>query len=505
MTARGPAARIRPGEPLDLNGFLADVSSNPIWFHDATVITMDPVVPDLLGGDVLVRDGAIVAVAQDLSEDPRVQGAIMIDCHGLILMPGLVDAHRHAWQTAFRRLIADADLDAYVASIHGGMALHYTPEDMRIGTLVSMLSALNNGVTTVLDFSHNSRSRAHSDAVFEAYAQAGGRVVHASAAPNAGTWEEQWPNDLVRLRDAHCSADRSLVTLRMGLDIKRVWPTDRLLAHAREAGLSITFDGVLGPRASSELYDLAQVGALGPDVTLIHCTDLSDDVWHAITDQGTNVTLATTSDQHIGIATGTPPIQRCRDLGLSASLSTDVEVTLAGDMFTQMRATMATQRMMLAARRFHGEEDLPAMMTSRDAVTMATVNGAHHLGLADTVGRISPGLQADLLLLQANTLANLPFNNVYGTVVQGIDSATVDSVFIAGRPRKWAGQIIGVDVAGLTAQIEESRDRIAAAVGWQLNPLAPPSFKTVEERTLRAHVDGSQEPSRLESLTFQDI
>lgn len=475
------------------------LGASTLWFRHATVLTMNPAVPDLSSGEVLVQDGTIVAVAENLASDPRTAGAVTIDCTGFILSPGLVDAHRHAWQTAFRRQIADADLDSYVASIHGGMALHYTPNDMRIGTQVSVLSALNSGITTLLDFSHNSRSRAHCDAVFEAYARAGARVVHASAAPNAGEWEEHWPHDLARLRDAYCSSERGLVTLRMGLDIKRVWPTDRLLAHAREAGLAITFDGVLGPRASDELYDLAQVGALGPDVTLIHCTDLSDDVWQAIVDQGVSVTLATTSDQHIGIATGVPPTQRCRDLGLAPSLSTDVEVTLAGDMFTQMRATMATQRMMLATRRFHGEENLPPIMTSREVLEMATVNGALHVGLGGVAGCIAPGFQADVLLLRANALSNLPYNNAVGTVVQGIDSATVDSVFVSGRPRKWAGEMIGVDLPSLTAEIEESRDRIAAAVGWRLDPLAPPSFSSASEQSLRAHVDGTQEASRLET------
>ncbi|GAS98329.1 amidohydrolase [Mycolicibacterium canariasense] len=476
-----------------------------LWFRHATVLTMNPGVPDLLHGDVMVQDGTIVAVGEDLASDPRTAGAVTIDCTGFILCPGLVDAHRHAWQTAFRRLIADADLDSYVASIHGGMALHYTPDDMRIGTQVSVLSALNSGITTVLDFSHNSRSRAHCDAVFEAYAQAGARVVHASAAPNAGEWEEHWPEDLARLRDAYCLGDRGLVTLRMGLDIKRVWPTDRLLAHAREAGLAITFDGVLGPRASDELYDLAQTGALGPDVTLIHCTDLSDYVWQAIVDQGISVTLATTSDQHIGIATGVPPVQRCRDLGLAPSLSTDVEVTLAGDMFTQMRATMATQRMLLASRRFHGEENLPPIMTSRDVLEMATANGALHVGLGGVVGCIAVGFQADVLLLRANALSNLPFNNAVGTVVQGTDTATVDSVFVAGRPRKWAGEMIGIDLTSLTAEIEKSRNRIAAAVGWRLDPLAPPSFSAASEQALRAHVDGTQEAGRLASLAVPNF
>lgn len=479
-------------EASDATAVLAAAGTRPLWFRGGTVITMDPEVPDLLAGDVLVDDRRIVAVGPDLSNDPRTAGAFEVDCADLIVMPGLVDAHRHAWQTAFRRIIADADLDTYVASIHGGMAMHYTPDDMRVGSLASALSALDGGVTTFLDFSHNSRSRAHVDAVLDAYDEAGARVVHASAAPNAGAWEEHWPQDLGRLVERSRASVLGLTTVRMGLDIKRVWTTEELLMHARALGVAITFDGVLGPRASDELTRLSRQGLLGPDVTLIHCTDLSDEVWAAIADQEVKITLATTSDEHIGIATGIPPVQRCLDLGLPVSLSTDTEATLAGDMFTQMRTTLATQRMMVAGRRFRGEFDAPPMLTNRDALTMATVNGADHIGLSDAVGRLAPGLQADLLLVRANTLANIPFNSAMGTVVQGIDSAAVEAVFVAGRPRKWARVMIGVDARRLQVDLEASRDRIAAAVGWKLDPLSPPSFGTAIDSGLQTHVAGAQ-------------
>jgi len=468
-------------------------SDRALWFRGATVVTMDPDLGDLATGDVLVHGSRVLAVGANLEGHPLIKKAVTIDCAGMILCPGLVDAHRHCWQTAFRRMIADADLDEYVATTHGGMALHYAPEDMHVGTLTSTWSALHSGITTVLDFSHNSRSREHSDAVVDAYRASGIRAVHASAAPNAGQWEERWPADLERLLALPGVGNHDdLITLRMGLDIKRVQPVEMLLSCARDLGLSITFDGVLGPRASTEIEMLADSGLLGPDITLIHCTDVSPRLWDVFRDVGVRVTLATTSDEHIGIAHGNPPVQTAIDHHLPLSLSTDVEVTLAGDMFTQMRSTLMTQRMQVAQRRFAGDNDAPPMLTNREALTMATVNGADHVGLGQSVGRIAVGQQADLLLLRAEDVATMPLNNAIGTIVQGVDASQVDSVFVAGQVRKWNGRLVGVDPDSLRADLYASRDRIAGAVGWQLDPITPPKFTSTADIALSAHVTGSQ-------------
>ena len=153
----------------------------PVLLRGATVVTVDPAVPDLPAGDVLIRDGVIEAVGVDLTAD----GAIPVDLAGMILMPGFVDGHRHCWQNQLRHLICDAGIDEYIAMTHGTTALHYRPEDMYAGDLVTLYGALDAGFTTVLDFSHNSRSRAHSDAVFAAYREVGIRAVHTAAPPNA--------------------------------------------------------------------------------------------------------------------------------------------------------------------------------------------------------------------------------------------------------------------------------------------------------------------------------
>lgn len=450
----------------------AETHHREVLLRGATVVSMDPATGDLSPGDVLISGEKIAAVGADLLGRTG-PGTVVVDMAGMILMPGLIDNHRHCWQNAFRRLIADADLDTYVATTHGGMALHYRPEDMYIGVLATVLGAIDQGVTTVVDFSHNSRSREHSDAVFAGYAEAGIRAVHASAAPNAGEWEQQWPDDLARLRDSYCAGGSSLCTVRMGLDIRRVRPVRELLRTAREEGLGITFDGVLGAGAAPEIAELAREGLLGPDVTLIHCTDLPHEVWAMLADSGTQVTLATTSDQQIGIATGLPPIQTALDHGIRPSLSVDVEISLAADMFTQMRATLMTQRMGVAMHRYRAETGCPDMLTNRDVLEFATVQGAQGNGLGAVTGTLSPGRAADIVALRAEDITNMPLNNAVGTIVQGVDSSHVDTVFVGGRLRKWRRELVGADVDRIRRQLRASRDHIAAAAGWAVDVLNP--------------------------------
>ncbi|KXF54721.1 hypothetical protein AXA44_05700 [Rhodococcus sp. SC4] len=458
--------RILAGERSDTG------AGRPVLLRGATVITMDPEIGDLHPGDVLIKGEQIAGIGPDLL-DVAGPDAVIVDMAGMIVMPGLIDNHRHCWQNAFRRLIADADLDTYVATTHGGMAMHYRPEDMHISVLATTLGAIDQGVTTVVDFSHNSRSGAHSDAVFDAYRESGIRAVHASAAPNAGAWEEQWPADLTRIRERHCGAADSRHSIRMGLDISRVRPVRELLSIARSEGLGITFDGVLGAGAAPEIGELAREGLLGPDVTLIHCTDLPDEVWRMLAASGTHVTLATTSDEQIGIATGLPPIQTALDHGIRPSLSVDVEISLAGDMFTQMRSTLMTQRMGTAMRRYRGDTDCPEMLTNRDVLEFATVQGARDNGLGAVTGSLTPGRAADIVALRAEDITNMPLNNAIGTIVQGVDASHVDTVFIAGRLRKWRRDLVGADIDAIRRRLTASRDHLADRTGWTVDPLRP--------------------------------
>src|SRR5262245_56931507 len=150
-------------------------------------------------------------------------------------------------------------------------------------------------------------------------------------------------------------------------------------------------DGVVGERCG-EIVELGEAGLLGPDLTLIHCTGMSETGWRHIADQGARVTIATTSDQQIGgLGDALPPVQRAVDFGIRPSLSGDVEICLSGDMFTQMRATLATQRMMASYNAHHGGGPHRDHLSAREVVEFATVHAADAVGLGDTVGTLTPG------------------------------------------------------------------------------------------------------------------
>lgn len=447
------------------------LSGRRILLRGATLVTMDADLGDLPSADLLIEGSKIAAIGHDLTT-AHPGDTISVDMAGMILMPGMIDSHRHCWQSAFRRLAVDADLDAYVATTHGGMALHYRPEDMYAGTLVSCLGALQSGITTILDFSHNSRSTEHSDAVFQAYKDAGIRAVHAAAAPNAGEWDHQWPEDMLRLREKYCLPG-SAISIRMGIDMYRERPVRELLDFARDNSFSVTFDGVHGSGSANEMIQLGTEGYLGSHVSLIHCNDMPSELWSLLAETGTGVTLAPTSDEQIGIADAMPPIQQALDHGMTPSLSVDVEISLAGDMYTQMRCLLATQRMGISGRRYAGEANPPRMLTNKDVLTFATANGAAHVGLGSTTGRLVPGLEADIVALRAEDLATMPLNNAVGTIVQGVDSAAVDTVIVAGSIRKWAGSSMYQSTHALRERIRASRDYLAARSGWTVDPTQP--------------------------------
>jgi cytosine/adenosine deaminase-related metal-dependent hydrolase len=210
---------------------------------------------------------------------------------------------------------------------------------------------------------------------------------------------------------------------------------------------------------------------LGPDVTFIHCLDLSDAAWRQIADHGVGVSIPTTSDATIGIWESVPAIQKALDFGIRPSLSVDVEVVLGPDMFTQMRTLLNIQRMLAFQRRYHGEANFPAPLTVCDMLELATVQGARVNGVLDIAGTLTPGKRADIVAIDANDWNTLPLNNAFGTVVTAADTRNVQMVMIDGVLKKWGRNIVGYDLASVRRLVEESRDFVMAAAGYEQNVL----------------------------------
>jgi len=448
-----------------------------VLVRGATVISMDPNVGDLPRGDLLIEGSRIAAVAPDLSQAARDGRAIVVEAGGMIAIPGLQDAHRHSWQTQMRRLLPDCDLLEYVGLLHAQLAPAYRPRDMYLGNRLAALTALQSGVTSLLDFSHNRRTPEHCDAAAQAWLDSRIRATFVPVAPLFGDWDGRWREDLRRLRDTTFASDDQLVRMRVGaytpsvpdLVVGDLEVTAGTAELARDLGLGISVDAVFGDGSSTHIEQLAADGVLSPDMTFIHCTRLSAAAWDGLAAAGCKVVLAATSDMLLGTEDALPPIQEALDRGIKPGLSIDVECCLSSDIYTQMRTVMSVQRMRAYARRLAAEADAPAPLAARDALLLATVAGAEANGWAGVVGTLTPGMQADLVLIRADDVDNLPLNNAVATVVLGTDSSNVDTVFVNGRPRKWAGDLVDVDLAALTQEVEASRDWLLEQVGHKLD------------------------------------
>jgi cytosine/adenosine deaminase-related metal-dependent hydrolase len=430
-----------------------------ILLTGATVVTMDPARGILPTGDVLIEGDTIAAVGTRLG----VGDAVVVDVAGAIVAPGFVDTHRHAWEAQLRRIMPDVDdLAGYVTTTLMGYAPAYRPQDMYVGTKLAAMAAIDSGITTMLDFSHNSRSAAHSDHAVQALLDTGIRGVHAAMAPHFGDWDRQWPADLARLQTRF---DHPLLTFRLAalatgeIGGPGLAYGPRLAKAASELGVGVSIDAVFGAASSEAILGWERDGLLGPGVTLIHATGLTPQAWQAIGDTGTTIALAPTSDAQIGLETAIPAVDEALAAGVRPGLSIDVEVALASDMFTQMRALHAIQRMR-AVNAVYGTGTEPRRITTADVLDFATLQGARTAGLGAVTGSLTPGKQADLLVIGAQDINTMPLNDAVGTIVLGVDARNVDTVFIAGQPRKWAGRLLDVDLGALRDEVAASRDHI---------------------------------------------
>ena len=435
-----------------------------LLLRGGTIITMDPAVGDFVSGDVHIRGKHIVEVGRNLRAQASAQ---VIDAAGTILIPGFVDCHRHSWSAQFRRIIPDGLIANYMSTTHQGFGPFYRPHDMYVGNLMTALGCLDAGITCMIDNSHNSRSSAHSDAAVEALFDSGIRAVHASGPPQFGTWDNQWPADLARLQKKYFTSADQLVTLRAFAN-----PNRDNWALARSLGLKIHADGV----SSEQIEAFAKENLLGPDFTFNHANNLTDAAWRVVRDTGCNVDVCTRSDAQYGLgggaAAGVGGFQKALDFGMQPGFSVDNETSYSTDMFGEMRAAFFVQRALAANRRANNDPNAPAPVTVRQVLQCATVNGAKCAALLDKCGTITPGKEADIVMIRADDMNQYPLNSALGTVVQAADVGNVDTVIIGGAIRKRRGALVGVNMPRFRQLVNESRSYLFGKMNYTLDILS---------------------------------
>jgi len=435
---------------------LIQVSKNDrILIKGGMVLTLDRNLGDFENADVLVEGRKIAAVQPNLKAEGQI-----IDASNTIVMPGFIDTHHHQYETILRSILADGLLagpKSYQSEIQAILTPVYRPEDANISELVASLSQINAGVTTGVDTSQVSHTPEHTDACIDGLLKAGRRTVFAySQGVGPGV---RYPQDIQRLRMRYFSSNDQLLTLAMGGG-----PDANIWALAREVGAPIV-NHIVGN--SETLEKLGKAGLMRADNEYIHCVRLSEAAWKYIADTGGKVSIATPIEMQM--RHGMPPIQTALDYGIRPSLSVDVETNMAADMFTVMRSTFTLHRTLLNERALAGEQKLPPLLTCRDVLEMATIEGARVSHLDQKVGTITPGKEADIIMLRTDTINVAPLNNAPGAIVTLMDTSNVDTVLIAGKVMKRGGKLVGVDLVKIRRTVEASRDAVLARAKYPRN------------------------------------
>jgi cytosine/adenosine deaminase-related metal-dependent hydrolase len=415
---------------------------------------------------VLVDGGAIVAVGPELG----VEDALVLDAHDCIVLPGLVDTHRHTWQALFRNVASDWTLAHYFTGVHGTLSGLYRPQDTYAANLIGTLEALDSGITTLLDWSHNLNTPEHSDAAVDALVESGARVIFGHGGGHRH-WQpvsslEHPADDVRRLREGRLSADDALVTLCLaprGNQFATMEVTKRDWALAAELDLRISChagDGEWGK--SRPVAQLAAQGMLGPTITFVHCNTLADDELAMMANAGCTASIS--PDIELQMGHGWPATGRLLEAGIRPSLSIDVCSANGGHLFGTMRATIGTERGFDNEHaRDRGEASVEEMeLTCRDVLEFATIEGARACGLDDKIGSLTPGKRADIIVVRADSFGMTPLNNAVGAFVYNAHPGLVDTILVNGRIVKRDGVLVGVDAARVRGLAITSRDDIIA-------------------------------------------
>ncbi|PRY45038.1 amidohydrolase family protein [Umezawaea tangerina] len=454
-----------------------EVSSRPVVFRGGTVLTVNAAHDVLTDHDVLVVGDRIAAVGPALSVP---EGTVEIDASGGVVMPGMIDTHRHMWQTAMRGYGADWTLTQYFVWYYLEWGKVFRPEDIHAGNLLGAAEALDAGVTTTVDWSHGLQTTQHAEAAVEALRAVPGRFVLAYGniqdAPANWTGTPEFRDFAAR----HMGGD-GLLGFQLAFDVTGdpAFPEKPAFEVARELGVPVTTHaGVWGATGDDSIRLMHDHGFMTPETVYVHGASLSADSYHRIAATGGSVSVSTESEQSAG--QGYPPTWALRAHGIPVSLSMDTSVWWSGDLFSAMRSTLGADRSRehLEAQA-KGDTVTHSSLRAQQVVEWATLGGARALGRESELGSVEVGKKADLVLIKNDhSPVSFPLLNPYGHIAFQAQRADVHTVVVNGRVVKSDGRLVGVDLGAVRAKVEDTVDHLRSTLGeeaWAkgMNPDIP--------------------------------
>ena len=439
-----------------------------ILVKGGAIVTMDGDLGDLPRGDILVEGDRIAAIAPSIdAPDARV-----IDAADMIVLPGLINGHLHTWQTGLRGLASDWTVSEYMKAMHRGLATLFKPEDIYIANLMGALNQINNGATTLVDWCHNNPTPEHTDAAIRGLEESGIRALflHGSPKPDPKPGQKHFsevpmPRDEVaRLRKGRFASKDGLMTFGLAIlgsyySTYDVTCTDLKLAEEFDVLASMHVGGGTGkvPDGFERLLGDRRVNR---HLTVVHGNDIAPDTVKRIVDCGGTFTV--TAEIELQMGYGDPLTGVLHQVKAPISIGTDVEPAVGSDLFTCMRITLQHERHRSIIEELGRTGGRPPSqsLTCRDALSWITIDAAKVAGLDHRIGSLTPGKQADLVMLRATDINLVPALDVVNCVVMQAGPANVDTVMIAGKIRKQGGKLLTDGLARRQSMLVDSGRRI---------------------------------------------
>src|SRR5215211_4500895 len=428
----------------------------PVVLRRGTVLTMNDAHDVLQDADVLVVDDKIAGVGQGL-EAP--EDAAEVDASGGIVMPGMIDTHRHMWQTALRGYGADWTLAQYFVFFYLEWGRIFRPQDVHAGNLVSAIESLEAGVTTTVDWSHGLQTVDHAEAAVDALQAVPGRFVLAYGNLQQGPWEWSTSPDFRSFVERRFGSRADMLGFQMAFDVTGdpEFPEKAAFEVARELGVPVTTHaGVWGATNDDGIRLMHEHGFMTPETIYVHAATLDEDSYHRIAATGGSASVSTESEQSAG--QGYPPTWRLRQHGIPVSLSMDTSTWWSCDLFSAMRSTLGADRSREHLEAHARQQTVTNHhLRAEHVVDWATRGGSRALRLDSVVGSLEPGKKADVVLIKnEDSPVMFPVLHPYGHVAFQAQRGDVHTVLVNGRVVKQHNRLVGIDLAAARRAVEET-------------------------------------------------
>jgi cytosine/adenosine deaminase-related metal-dependent hydrolase len=421
--------------------------------RNAHVLTMDAALGDLAGADVHVRDGAIAAVGRRLTAP----GAEVIDGANMLVLPGLIETHWHIWTALLRSLAGDRQEHGYFPTSRT-IGTFYSADDMYAAGRLAAAEAIHSGITFVHDWCHNVRGPDYAQGALRALAEAGIRARFSYGSPTAASNDASIDlRDLERLHERWSEqSNGGLLTLGLAWRGAASAATLRDFEVARGLGLPISVHANNYETSAGGIQQLANRGLLTPGMQVIHAVWCTPEEIRALADNRVSVSVSPYSELRIGF--GFPIAAQLAAAGVTVGLSVDT-TTLSGnaDMFAIMKAIQNIE---------NGRARNEFELTARRVLELATIDGARSMGIDSSVGSLTPGKRADLIMVDTRALNLAVMTEPAHLLVEAAQPANVDTVMIDGRIVKRAGRLTSIDIGEVVAAASQASANVRQRSGW---------------------------------------